>query len=52
MLVADSNTHELSVTQFTVWLTGHCPKLLEGINHWIETLLCQQEDKSDVSVRL
>ena len=39
MLIADSQSHELSATQFAVWMNEHCPKLLEGIQHWIETTL-------------
>jgi hypothetical protein len=39
MLVADSQSHELSATQFAVWMNEHCPKLMEGIQHWLETSL-------------
>lgn len=39
MLMADPQTQELSATQFAVWMNEHCPRLLEGINHWIETVL-------------
>ena len=51
MLVADAKTHELSAVQFAVWLKEHCPRLLEGVNHWIETLHSQHEDMSDNPVR-
>ena len=37
--MADPQTQELSATQFAVWMNEHCPHLLEGINHWIETVL-------------
>ena len=39
MLMADPQTQELSATQFAVWMNEHSPRLLEGINHWIETVL-------------
>ena len=39
MLMTDSATHELSAAQFAVWMNEHCPRLLEGLQHWLETLL-------------
>ena len=33
------SSHELSKKQFDVWVASHCPRLTEGIQHWIHSLL-------------
>lgn len=50
MLMTDSATHELSAAQFAVWMNEHCPRLLEGLQHWLETLL-HGDHKDDDTVR-
>ena len=50
MVIADSETHELSVSQFVVWIGEHCPRLLEGVQHWLTVLLNDDHrDHSDHS---
>ena len=39
MLLADKTTGQLHTMQFDVWVSEHCPELLEGIRHWILSLL-------------
>ena len=39
MLLADKATGQLHTMQFNVWVSEHCPELLEGIRHWILSLL-------------
>ena len=52
MLMTDSATHELSAAQFAVWMTEHCPRLLEGLQHWIETLLHGDHTDDDKVYRM
>ena len=39
MLVTNQSSSELSVTQFAVWMREHCPRLLDGMLHWVLSLL-------------
>ncbi|XP_011410302.1 PREDICTED: restriction of telomere capping protein 5-like [Amphimedon queenslandica] len=50
MLMTDSATHELTAAQFAVWMTEHCPRLLEGLQHWTETLLHGDHTDDDNSM--
>ena len=32
-------TGQLHKAQFAVWVSSHCPRLLEGVQHWMLSLL-------------
>ena len=35
----ESEKHELSVKEFNLWSSAHCPRLLDGLLHWITSSL-------------
>lgn len=37
--MAESEKHELSVKEFNLWSSTHCPRLLDGLLHWITSSL-------------
>jgi len=40
---ADKTTGLLHTMQFAVWVSHHCPQLLEGIRHWVLSLLHEEK---------
>ena len=46
MLHADKDTGHLHSQQFSLWVKGHCPHLLEGMQQWIGSLLLHTSSAS------
>ena len=37
--MTESEKHELNVKEFNLWCSEHCPRLLDGLLHWITSSL-------------